>query len=157
MMIPLAFGIGSALTALVGRAVGAGDWAEARRLAWTGAGLAALLAGLCGLAVTVFAALFARAFTSDPEVVAIATVALRIIGPAYAAFGAGMALYFASQGAGRMGWPMAAAFSRFGLAVGGGALLAGPFGLEGQFVAVALGITAYGAVTATGVRPAVWR
>ena len=37
LMIPLAFGVGSALTALVGHAVGAGDWATARRLAWIGA------------------------------------------------------------------------------------------------------------------------
>jgi Na+-driven multidrug efflux pump len=157
MMIPLAFGIGSALTALVGRAAGAGDWAEARRLAWTGAGLAALLAGICGLAVTIFAESFARAFSADAEVIAIAAQALGIIGPAYVGFGAGMAMYFASQGAGRMGWPMAAALARFAIAVGGGALLAGPFGLDGQFLAVALGITAYGAVTAMGVRPGVWR
>jgi Na+-driven multidrug efflux pump len=157
LMIPLAFGIGSALTALVGRAVGAGNWAEARRLAWTGGGLAFVLAGACGLAVTLFPARFARAFTDDAEVVAIATQALAIIGPAYAAFGAGMAMYFASQGAGRMGWPMAGAISRFVIAVGGGALLAGPFGLTGQFAAVALGITAYGVVTAAAVRPGIWR
>ncbi|MFC7542158.1 MATE family efflux transporter [Siccirubricoccus deserti] len=41
LMVPLAFGVGSALTALVGRAVGAGDWGTARRIAWTG-GLLAL-------------------------------------------------------------------------------------------------------------------
>jgi Na+-driven multidrug efflux pump len=157
LMIPLAFGIGSALTALVGRAVGAGDWAEARRIAWTGAALAFLLAGACGLAVSLFPEGFARAFTSDPEVVAIAVTALSIIGPAYGAFGLGMAMYFASLGAGRMRWPVAAALSRFGLAVGGGAVLAAPFGIEGQFLAVALGITAYGLVTAVSVRPAVWR
>jgi Na+-driven multidrug efflux pump len=157
LMIPLAFGIGSALTALVGRAVGAGDWAEARRIAWTGAGLAFLLAGTCGLAVALMPEGFARAFTSDPEVVAIAVTALSIIGPAYGAFGLGMAMYFASLGAGRMRWPVVAALSRFGLAVGGGAMLAAPLGIEGQFLAVALGITAYGLVTAASVRPAVWR
>jgi Na+-driven multidrug efflux pump len=157
MMIPLAFGIGSALTSLVGRAAGAGDWAEARRLAWTGGAAAFVLAGSCGVAVTLFGESFARAFTADAEVVAIAARALGIIGPAYGAFGAGMAMYFASQGAGRMGWPLAGSLSRFALAVGGGALLAGPLGLDGQFLAVALGITAYGAVTAAGVRPGIWR
>jgi hypothetical protein len=30
------------------------------------------------------------------------------------------------------------------------------FGLTGQFVAVALGITAYGALCAAAVRPGVW-
>jgi Na+-driven multidrug efflux pump len=90
-------------------------------------------------------------------VVAIATRALGLIAPAYAAFGAGMAMYFACQGAGRMGWPVAGALSRFLIAIFGGALLAGPLGLEGQFLAVALGITAYGVLTALSVRPAVWR
>jgi Na+-driven multidrug efflux pump len=157
LMIPLAFGIGSALTALVGRAAGAGDWAGARRLAWMGGGLAFLLAGACGLAVALFPLPFARVFAANGDVAAIASVALGIIGPAYAFFGLGMAMYFASQGAGRMRWPVAAALSRFTLAVGGGALLAIPFGLEGQFLGVALGLTAYGVLTAAGVRPGVWR
>jgi hypothetical protein len=56
-----------------------------------------------------------------------------------------------------MGWPVAGAVARFAIAVGGGALLAAPFGIEGQFAAVALGITAYGLFTAASVRPAVWR
>jgi len=157
LMIPIAFGIGSALTALVGRAAGAGDWAEARRIAWTGAAVAFVFAGACGLAVAALPGTFAGAFTTDAEVAAIAARALRIIGPAYAGFGLGMAMYFASQGAGRMEWPVAAALSRFAIAVGGGALLIGPMGLEGQFLAVALGLTAYGALTASGVRAGVWR
>ena len=33
---------------------------------------------------------------------------LRIVGPFYGFFGVGLALYFASQGAGRMNWPLAA-------------------------------------------------
>ena len=157
LMIPLAFGIGSALTALVGRAVGAGDWAEARRLAWTGGALAFVLAGACGAAVAIFPEAFARAFTDDAEVVAIAAQALRLIGPAYGAFGLGMAMYFAGQGAGRMAWPLAGALARLAVAVGGGALLAAPFGIEAQFAAVALGLIAYGVLNAAAVRPAIWR
>jgi len=159
LMVPLAFGVGSALTALVGRAVGAGDWAAARRIAWTGGGLALAVAGCAGAAVGLFPGAFAAAFARDPAVVAIATVALSYVGPAFGGFGLGMALYFASMGAGRMKGPVGAAFSRIGLAVGGGWLLAYPLGLglEGHFLGVALGITAYGVVTASAVRPAVWR
>ncbi len=158
LMIPLAFGIGSALTALVGRAAGAGDWAEARALAWTGAALALLLTGAAGLVVALWPVQVASLFTADAAVVAIAARGLAYVGLAFGGFGLGMALYFASQGAGRMGYPVAGAFSRLGLAVGGGALLAGPLGMgiEGHFLGVALGITAYGAVTALGVRRAVW-
>ncbi len=158
LMVPLAFGVGSALTALVGRAVGAGDWETARRTAWAGALLALAVTGAVGLWVALFPGATARAFASDPEVVAIATTALSVIGPALPGFGVGMAFYFASMGAGRMAWPVAAALARIGLAIGGGWLLADALGLglTGQFVAVALGITAYGAVCASAVRPGVW-
>ena len=36
MLVPLAFGIGSGLTTLVGVAVGANDWKRAVRVAWIG-------------------------------------------------------------------------------------------------------------------------
>ncbi|NKE48148.1 multidrug transporter MatE [Roseomonas frigidaquae] len=158
LMIPLAFGIGSALTALVGRAAGAGDWAEARALAWTGAAMALLLTGAAGLVVALWPVQVASLFTGDAAVVAIAARGLAYVGLAFGGFGLGMALYFASQGAGRMAYPVAGALSRLALAVGGGAVLAGPLGMgiEGHFLGVALGITAYGAVTALGVRRAVW-
>ncbi len=158
LMIPLAFGVGSALTALVGRAVGAGDWVMARRIAWTGGLLALAVTGTVGLLVAIFPGAFARAFSTDPQVAAIATEALSILGPALPGFGLGMAMYFAAMGAGRMSWPLAAGLSRIAIAVLGGWVLADllGWGLRGQFLAVALGITAYGAVTALAVRPSVW-
>lgn len=156
LIIPLSFAIGSALTALVGRAVGAGDWAEARRIAWTGAGLACAFTGSAGLMVAIFPTGFARLFTDDPAVILVAAHALSLIGPAYGAFGVGMALYFAALGAGRMRWPVLAATSRFALAVGGGWLLGQAFGLGGHFVGVALGITSYGVVMATSIRRGAW-
>ena len=158
LMVPLAFGIGSALTALVGRAVGAGDWETARRTAWTGALMAVAVAGSVGLFVALFPHATASAFTTDPEVVAIATRALSYIGPAMAGFGLGMAVYFASMGASRMRWPVTAGVTRIAIAVGGGWLLADQFGwgLDGQFLAVALGITAFGLINAQAVRPGVW-
>ncbi|QYY31266.1 multidrug transporter MatE [Cupriavidus pinatubonensis] len=158
LMIPLAFGVGSALTALVGRAVGAGDWHTARRTAWVGALLALLIAGLAGAAVGMMPHRFAGLFTQDRQVAAIAARALSWVGPAFGGFGLGMALYFASMGAGRMRWPIAAGLCRIGLAAGGGWLLANVagMGLDGHFLGVAMGITAYGLVTALGVREGEW-
>ena len=158
MMIPLAFGVGSALTALVGRAVGQGDWESARRTAWVG-GLMAL--GVCsaiGLTVALFPYFFASLFASDAEVAAIAARALGFIGPAFGGFGLGMAMYFAARGAARITYPIMAGLSRLGIAVGGGWLLGDVLGMgmDGQFLAVALGITAYGVFTALAVRPGVW-
>lgn len=158
LMIPLAFGVGSALTALVGRAVGAGDWHTARRTAWVGALLALAIAGAAGAAVGLVPERFAGLFTKDAEVAAIAARALSWVGPAFGGFGLGMALYFASMGAGRMRWPIVAGLCRIGLAAGGGWLLANVagMGLDGHFLGVALGISAYGLVTALGVRQAEW-
>jgi Na+-driven multidrug efflux pump len=111
-----------------------------------------------GLTVSVIPYGFASVFSSDPAVVAIAARALTFIAPACAGFGVGMALYFASMGAARMRWPVVAALSRISLAVGGGWLLAQQFGygLDGHFLAVAVGITAYGSIIAIAVRPGVW-
>ena len=158
LMVPLAFGVGSALTALVGRAVGGGDWPMARRIAWVGAGMALAVTLGVGLFVGCFPTATARAFSDDPAVVAIARQALAIMGPALPGFGVGMALYFAAMGAGRMRGPFLGAVARILAAVGGGWFLADVcgFGLAGQFVAVALGITLYGLCAALAVRPAVW-
>jgi Na+-driven multidrug efflux pump len=158
LMIPLAFGLGSAMTALVGMAVGRGDWVTARRTAWTGGLVAFALAGAAGLFVALAPGLVARAFTADAAVVGLATRGLAIVGPAFGGFGLGMALYFASLGAGRVRWLMVAGVSRIVIAVAGGWGLAGPMGLgvDGYFIAVALGITAYGGFIASSVRRGVW-
>jgi Na+-driven multidrug efflux pump len=158
LMIPLAFGVGAALTALVGHAAGAGDWVTARRAAWTGALLTLSVTGAAGAVVTMAPTTVAAMFSSDPEVVRIAARALSLIAPAFGGFGLGLALYFAAMGAGRMAWPFAAAVARIVVAVAGGWLLSRVvgMGLDGQFLAVALGIAAYGAVAAAGVRSAVW-
>ena len=160
MMIPLSFGIGAALTALVGRAVGAGDWRTARRTAWIGGLLALLVAGCAGLATSWAPLAFVSMFTSDPAVAAIAALALAYIGPAFGFFGMGMAMYFAAMGAQRLLWPVVAGLARITLAVGASAWLASQagmgMGLAGHFLGVALGITAYGVLAAMGVRAAVW-
>ncbi|MCS6890023.1 MAG: MATE family efflux transporter [Rhodovarius sp.] len=159
LMIPLAFGVGSALTALVGRAVGQGDWALARRTAWVGGLMALSVCAAVGATVALFPAPVAALFASDEEVRRIAALALSCIGPGFAGFGLGMAMYFAAMGAGRMGWPVVAGLTRLTLAVAGGWLLGQrmELGLAGHFLAVGAGITAYGVLTAQAVRPGVWR
>jgi putative MATE family efflux protein len=159
LMIPLGFGIGVALTSLVGRRVGAGDWAGARATAWRGGLLSAGLCGAIGVVAAAFPWPLARLFAADPAVQDALVVYLRWVGPSFGPFGLGMALYFACQGAGRMRWPFAASVARLGFAVGGGWLLAGftDTGLPGAFLAIAAGLSAYGLLIAVSVRPGVWR
>ncbi len=166
LVIPLAWGVGSALTALVGRAVGAGDWARARRTAWLGGGLALACTAVVGLLVALLPLQFAQLFSTDADVVAMAARALRYTGLAFGAFGLGMAMYFAAMGAQRMGAPVLAGFARLGTATGLGWCLANGFwglggwagmGPDGHFLGVALGLLAYGLISASGVRAGIWK
>ena len=152
LIIPLAWGVGSALTALVGRTVGAGDWPSARRTAWLGGALAFGATALIGLAVGALPRQFAGLFTADAAVVDMASRALRYTGSTFGGFGLGMAMYFASMGAQRMGTPVVAGLARLLIATGGGWCLANGIdigigswpgmGTDGHFLGVALGLTA---------------
>src|SRR5260370_12499425 len=70
MLVPLAFGIGSGLTTLVGVASGAHDWKRAVRVAWIGGLIAPGALGVCGWIVALVPQGWARLFTSDPPAVA---------------------------------------------------------------------------------------
>ena len=65
MIGPVAFGIGSGLTTLVGVAAGANAWQRAMKVAWTGALIAFAAIGLIGWLVALFPQAWARLFTSD--------------------------------------------------------------------------------------------
>ncbi|MFO1197390.1 MAG: MATE family efflux transporter [Burkholderiaceae bacterium] len=154
MLIPVAFGIGVAAVPMVGMAIGAGLVARARRVAWTAGGLSALNMGVIGLAVTVAPDLWSSIFTSDPEVLDATRLYLRAAGPAFPFFGLGLTLYFASQGAGKVGGPVIASTVRLVLIAAVGAALAASGAPAWQFFAlIALGMIIYGTGTAT----AVWR
>src|SRR5204862_1064934 len=120
LQIPLVFGFGSALVAMVGTNVGAGNLARAERIAWVGAALAASVTGAIGLIVALAPQLWMGLFATEPAVLAAGSTYLRIVGPFYGFFGLGLALYFASQGAGRLAWPLAAGFIRVIVAAAGG-------------------------------------
>src|SRR5262249_56534172 len=66
LQIPLVFGFGSALVTMVGTNIGAGQSARARRVAWTGAGLAAGVTEAVGLAAAPFPSPRPRPFPPRP-------------------------------------------------------------------------------------------
>jgi putative MATE family efflux protein len=159
IQIPLVFGVGSALVAMVGTNVGAGRIARAERVAWVGAGLAGGVTGAIGLAFALFPRAWMGLFTAEPAVIAVGTTYLRIVGPAYGFFGVGLALYFASQGAGRLAWPLLAGFLRLILAAAGGWMatrwLGG--GPAMVFVAIALALVVMGVMMALPIKAGAWR
>lgn len=158
LMVPVAFGVGAALTALVGHAVGSGQWQQARRIAWTGAAMAFVVTMPFGLWVAIWPDVLASFLTSDPQVQVHAATALSYLGWGLAPFAVGMTLYFASQGANRMRGPLLAGMFRISIAVGLGALLAQHLqpAASAYYLSVACAITIYGLVVALSVRPGVW-
>lgn len=150
MLVPLAYGIGSGLTTLVGVAAGAQDWKRAVRVAWTG-GLAAFgLVGVVGWIVALVPEEWSRLFTSDPKVIAATVAYITHVAPFYCLFGLGMALAAASQGAGRMTALLCSGIVRMVVATAGGwfAIERLGTGLDGIFVAIAAGIVLYAATLA---------
>jgi putative MATE family efflux protein len=157
LQIPLVFAIGQALVVMVGTNVGAGRGAHAKRIAWTGTAVAAGISLAIGFTVAVYPGAWIRIFSDDPQVLATGSQYLHIVAPFYALFGAGMALYFASQGAGRMVLPVLAGTARLALVFAGGALavaLDGP--LAAVFAVIAGGITLFGALIIAAVRAGHW-
>ncbi|WP_375460376.1 MATE family efflux transporter [uncultured Enterovirga sp.] len=157
LLVPLVFGLGAPLGAMVGTAIGAGDRRRALRTAWTGALIAGLLTEAVGLAAALNPGAWLGLFGDDPTMIATGTRYLQIVGPFYGFFGGGLALYFASQGAGRVGWPLVAGLGRVLVSVGGGwlALRLGA-GLDGVYVALGLGLLTIGIVNAAAVAKGAW-
>ena len=154
LQIPIVFGFGTALVTMVGTNVGAGQIRRARRVAWLGALLAASLTGSVGLLAALFPRAWLGLFTADPAVLAAGELYLHIVGPTYAFFGLGLALYFAAQGGGHLAWALAAGFGRLAIAVGGGwlALVWLQLDLPWLFAAIAVAFVAFGAAQALGVK-----
>lgn len=148
LLAPIVFGLGSALVTMVGTNVGAGKHRRALDVAWTGATLAAVITGGIGIACAYFAKGFMQIFTAEPAAVKTGVAYLHIAGPAYLFFGAGLALYFSSQGAGRPKWPFIAALVRFALTAGGGWLAIHWLGagLDGLFYAVSFAFVVFGSL-----------
>jgi putative MATE family efflux protein len=157
LLIPLVFGLGGPLIAVVGTNIGAGQSARALRAAWTGAGIAALLCEAIGLAAALFPAAWLSLFDGNPEVLDAGTRYFHRVGPVYGVFGLGMGLYFAAQGAGRLLWPLVGNMARLVIAAGGGLLavyLGG--GPSGVFAALAVALVAFGGINAAAVAGGAW-
>jgi putative MATE family efflux protein len=157
LLIPLVFGLGAPLVAMVGTNMGAGQRSRALRIAFVGAAIAFAITEAIGTAAAIWPSVWPGLFSSDPRVIAAGSSYLRMVGPAYGFFGLGLALYFASQGAGRLFWPLFAGFLRMLVALGGGWLALRVSGaLVWLFAAIALGLVLQGMTVVTAIMAGAW-
>lgn len=158
ILVPIAFGVGSALTAMVATNMGAGLAARAKRVTWTGAGLVWGITALIGVAAALWPQGWMALFTADPQVQAAGSTYLRIVGGCYGFFGLGLALFFAAQGTGRLGWPLAASTARLLVVAVGGWLALHVAGAtpERLYVVVAASLAVLGLTLAAATWLADW-
>jgi Na+-driven multidrug efflux pump len=82
---------------------------------------------------------------------------LRAVAPFYGMYGLGFALYFASQGAGRLLWPLLAGLSRMLIATVGGWLVLTLTGSQAWlFAALAVGLVVYGIMIPVAILRGAW-
>jgi putative MATE family efflux protein len=157
LMIPLAFGFGGPLVAMVGTNVGAGQPARALRGALIGGALVFVITETVGLAAAIWPTAWLGLFGHDPRMIETGTQYLHIVGPAYGFFGLGLSLYFASQGAGRLIWPLMSGLIRLVVAIGGGWIALRLTGsLTFLFAALTIALVIYGAMLAAAIASGVW-
>jgi MATE family, multidrug efflux pump len=157
LLIPLVFGLGAPLVALVGTNLGAGQPERALRIALVGGAIAFAMTEAIGVAAAIWPRAWLGLFGDDPVMLAAGSAYLRAVGPFYGFFGLGLALYFGSQGAGRLGWPLLAGFLRMLIAIAGGWFVLRTTGsLPGLFLAVGLGMLTYGVLVAFKVATGSW-
>lgn len=152
ILIPILFALGTAAVTMVGTNVGAGRHERARSVAWTAALLSVAITGTVGFFAALWPEAWVGLFTSDPEVIAAGAAYLVRVAPFYVFTGLGMALFFASQGTGRMSWPFAAGVLRLLIVVAvAGYWVTGMNGsMTGLFWIVALSQAIFGGINAIG-------
>jgi putative MATE family efflux protein len=159
IMIPLLFGLSTAVLTMVGVNIGAGQIARARKVAWVSSFVGLALTGSIGLIVALFPMLWLHLFSHDPEVLRQGATYLRIVAPAYSALGFGFVVAFASQGAGHVLWPFVASMMRILVAAGLGWIAVGYFdaGMAALAAMVTVSLIAYAAICSIAMLShAVW-
>jgi putative MATE family efflux protein len=157
LLVPITFAIGVASVPMVGMAIGAKQIARARRVAWTAGALAAGLTGAIGVTVALAPMAWAGLFTDDPAVLAYARSYLIHAGPLFALYGLGLALYFATQGSGRMLGPVLAQAARLAVVAAGALWIATNGATAGRvFGLVGLSFLVYGLASALALARAHW-
>lgn len=157
LLMPIAFGLGAPMVAMVGSNIGAGQLDRARRIALVGGGMAFVIGETLGIAAALWPYAWLRLFGADASMLSTGATYLHIVGPFYGFFAMGFAMYFASQGAGRLKWPLLAGLARLIVAVGvGGAVLALSGSLVAFFAIAAVATCLYGLIVLWAIASGTW-
>ena len=120
MLTSIAFSVGIGSVPMIGMAVGAGQIARARRIAWTAGTIAFIAVGSLASIVAIVPDVWVNIFTDNATVRAASRQYLSTVAPFYAFIGLASAMYFSSQGAAKVLGPVLAQTARLAfIALGG--------------------------------------
>ena len=159
LMIPLIFGIGTAMTSIVGANIGAKEIIRAEKVGIYGGSTAGIVSVFIGLTLALFPESWIQFFTNDPKAFEVTKRYIQLVGPFYIFQGVGLSLYFASQGANAMKWPTIATIIRFLVASIGGAISVYWLGLgiESIFISSSVAMTIFGIMIFVSIKRGAWR
>ena len=152
VLVPIVFGLGTAVVTMVGASYGARNVSRAKQATKSGTIIAAAIWGLAGLALAFFPELWLGIFTKEEAVLAVGRQYFHYVGPTYWLIGIGMVLYFACQGIGHATMPLFLSIGRLALAIllGWLAITRGS-GIGAIFAIIAVSLCIYGVVLLVAV------
>jgi len=159
LMIPLIFGIGTAMTSIVGANIGAKNIIRAETVGIYGGTSAGVVSIFIGLILALFPDAWIHFFTDDVKAFEVTKLYIQIVGPFYIFQGIGLSLYFASQGANAMKWPTIATIARFLIASMGGGISVHwlGYGIGSVFIASAIAMMIFGTMIFVSIKRGAWR
>ena len=159
LLIPIIFGIGGALIAIVGANVGAKKISRAIAMTWKGTFFSVFIVGFIGLFFSIYPDLWSAFFTDNAEIKETSKLYLKVVAPFYAFFALGLGLYFTCQAFNTLLWPVIGTFIRMVFVILVTMLLFN-FKVESPyliFVTMSSGLIIYGLFISLGLRFGPWK
>jgi len=159
LLIPIIFGIGGALIAIVGANVGAKKYSRAVIMTWKGTFFSVFIVGIIGIGFSIYPDVWSNLFTDDLLIKETSKSYLTIVAPFYAFFALGLGLYFTCQAFNTLFWPIVGTFIRLIFVVLITLILiyidaASPISL---FITMSLGLVIYGTFIALSLHFGSWK
>ena len=152
LLTSLSFSFGIASVPMIGMAIGGGNVARARRIAWTAGSMAFLSVGAIACIIAIFPDLWVNIFTRSESVLVASRQYLSTAAPWYAFIGLASSMYFSSQGAAKMIGPVLAQTARLVfIAAGGYWLTAQGASAQSFFVLAASSMVVLGSLSCLSV------
>ena len=157
IMVPVIFGIGASMIAIIGAYVGAGQRKQAISIAWRGIFINVALIGSLGVFLSLFPGSWCGLVGSDATVIENCSQSLRIIAPTYAFFALGLGCYLASQALTTLEFPVFGALLRLLVVATGFYWVSSANAINDVLYLVAGAAIVYGVVVALGLKLGPWR